>query len=43
MVGPTDTSHFSFSSSKPPGYNCILVLVIVISIVNIEATFEFQF
>jgi len=34
MVGPT---HFSLVVVISPGYNCILVLVIVISIV--EATF----
>jgi len=37
MAGPTDTSHFSLVIVISPGYNCILVLVIVISIV--EATF----
>jgi len=38
MVGPSDTSHFSFIVISP-GYNCILVLVVVISIV--EANFSF--
>jgi len=37
MVGPTDTSFFSLVIVISPGYNCILVLVIVISI--FEATF----
>ena len=37
MVGPSGTSHFSLVVVISPGYNLILVLVIVISIV--EATF----
>ena len=37
MVIPTVTSHFSLVVVISPGYKCILVFVIVISIV--EATF----
>ena len=37
MVGPNETSHFSLVIVISPDYNCILVLVIVVSIV--EATF----
>jgi len=37
MVGPTDTSHFSFSYSNFSWLHCILVFVVVVSIV--EATF----
>ena len=36
MVGPTDTSYFSLVVVISPGYNAILVLVVVIFIV--EAT-----
>ena len=41
MVGPSDTSHCSLVILISPGYNHILVLVIVISIV--EATFYLSF
>jgi len=39
MVEPNGTSHFSLVIVISPGYNCTLVLVIVVSIV--EATFSF--
>jgi len=41
MVGPSDTSHYSLVIVISPGYNHIIVLVIVISIV--EATFYFSY
>ena len=42
MVGPTDTgtSHFSLVIIISPGYNCILVSVIVISIIDLNFNFS---